>query len=420
MKRDIRSIRRGRASRRTGIKQGLCLIILILAAGTPALAADFGLVLNAAGEYGFDTAGESLGFTGSATPWFSSALGGKAGLYLSGKVTFRYENASKLWASPFPVELERTELNFRPVQAFYMNLGRQHYRDNGGMILSGLFDGIYGSLGLGRARISLGGFYTGFLYKDTAEILMTAEDRDRRLRPLDYGDFTTYFASRRVLVPLDLEFPDLVSRLSLALTLLAQFDMNDAPALHTQYLEARFGVDAADSLRFTLTGIGVLAENEGADLRANFAAALTADWDVPGALTDMLNAEFRWGSGAVNERFGPFIPVSGIAQGTVFTPALPGLMNARGSYTARFGRTFSLALEAVCFWRTDLETVKDGELNNASKDRFLGTELHGSLVWALQSALRLNAGGGIFFPGGAFVEDAGVRWKVNAGIIVSL
>jgi hypothetical protein len=412
--------RHGRWIRRNGVRQGLILIILILAVGASAPAADFGLVLNTAGEYGADAAGEGFGFTGSLRPWVSAALGGKAGLYLSGKATFQYEHENDAWAAPVLAELERTELNFRPVPALYVILGRQQYRDSGGMILSGLFDGIYGSLGLSRARISLGAFYTGLLYQGTAEIAMTAEDRDRRLRPLDYADLDTYFASRRVLVPLDLEFPDLASRLSLALTLLAQFDVNAGPALHSQYLETRFGIDAADSLRFTLTGIGVLEENEGADMGANFAAALAADWDMPGALTDMLSAELRWGSGAVNGRIGPFKPVSGIAQGTIFTPALPGLMNARAAYTARPLRTLSLATEAVFFWRTDTETFTDAELDSASEDRFLGTEVRGSLVWAVQSALRLSAGGGAFFPSGAFVEGAGIRWKINAGIILSL
>jgi hypothetical protein len=351
-------------------------------------------------------------------PWVSAALGGKAGFYLSAKVTFQYEH--DLWAEPVLAELERTELNFRPVQALYMVLGRQSYRDTGGMILSGLFDGIYGSIGLSHARISLGALYTGFLYKDTAEITMTAADQNRRLSVLDYADLDTYFATRRVLVPLDLEFPDLGSRLSLALSLLAQFDLNDAPALHTQYLETRFGIDAADSLRFSLTGVGGLREPEGLDLGMNFAAAFAMDWDLPGALTDMLSAEVRWGSGAVNERIGPFIPVSGIVQGMVFTPALPGLMNARAAYTARFGRAVSFAAEGVFFWRTDLETLTDAELNSMSGARFLGTEVRGSLVWAVQSALRLNAGGGAFFPGSAFVEGAGIRWKVNAGIILSL
>jgi hypothetical protein len=395
-------------------------IILILFMGASAGAGDFGLVLNTAGEYASDSGGEGFGFTGSLTPWFSTAIGGKTGLYLSGKVTLGYEHENRAWMNPVLLELERTEMNFSPAQAIYLALGRQWYQDSGGLILSGLFDGVYGSFGLGRARLSAGAFYTGLLYKNTAEILMTAEDVEKRQKPLDYGDPDSYFASRRVLIPLDLEFADLASRLSLALTLLAQIDVNEGPALHSQYLEAQAGVEAADTLRVTLKGAGGLEEREGADVRINFAAALGADWDVPGALVDMLSGEVRWGSEAVNDRVGPFLPVSGIAQGTIFTPTLPGLMNLRAAYTARLSGTVSVSAEAVGFWRTDVETFKDGELEAGSNDRFLGTELSGSLIWAFQSALRVTAGGGLFIPGGAFVEDAGIRWKINTGIILSL
>jgi hypothetical protein len=402
------------------MKRTLFCVILVLAAGFSAGASDFGLVLAGTGEYVSDTAGEGFGFTGSVTPWFSAALGEKANLYLSGKAVFEYEYEHEDWAWPPLFELERTELNYRPVPALNLILGRQRYRDSGGMIASGLFDGFSAGLGLDRARLSLGAFYTGFLYKKTAEITMTPEDLDRYMEPLNYGDPDTYFASRRVLLPLDIEFSDLASRLSLAFTLLTQVDVNDAPALHTQYLETRFGVEALDTLRLALTGIGGLAENEGKDPKGHFAAAFGADWDVPGSLADMLSAEFRWGGGAVNDRVGSFTPVSGVAQGTVFSPALEALMDLRAAYTARPLDVLSFSLETVFFWRTDVETFTDTELDGASNDRFLGTELYGSLILAPQSALRLTAGAGAFFPGGAFVKDAGVRWNINTGVIFSL
>jgi hypothetical protein len=398
----------------------LAFATLVLCTGGRAAAADFGLALSAAGEYVSGPNGEGAGFSGSATPWLSAAPGEKTGLYLSAKVTFEYPYDEKAWEMPPLVELERTELSFRPVPEVYLVLGRQQYRDSGGMIASGLFDGLYGSFGLGRIRLTGGLFYTGFLYKETAEILMTEEDRVRYVRALDYGDLDSYFASRRGLAVLGLEFPDLSPRLSLVIDVLGQFDLNGETALHTQYLEGRLGMEAAPPLRFTLTGIGALAEREGADLAAHFAAAFGAEWDVPGALTDMAEAELRWGNGAVSGTIVPFIPVSGIAQGMVFTPALPGLMTARAAYTARFHRTVSLSAAGVLFWRTDLETFRDGELNGASKERFLGGEIYGQLIWAPQSAMRFAAGGGVFLPGGAFVEDAGIRWKINGGIIVSL
>jgi hypothetical protein len=385
-----------------------------------AMAADFGIVLAPAGEYVSDAKGSGFGFTGTLTPWFFAAPGEKISLYLSGKMTFAYERQDSEWAWPPLFELERTELNFRPVQSAYLTFGRQRYRDSGGMIAAGLFDGISGSAGFSWARLSLGVLYAGFLYKETAEILMTPEDRDRYFKPLDYADPETYFASRRMLLPLDLEFSDLASRLSLAFTLLAQFDLNDAPSLHTQYLEARFGLEPVDDLRFAITGMGGLAESEGTELRGHLAAALSAEWALPGGLTDMLSAELRWGSGAVNNAIVPFMPVSGITQGTVFAPLLPGLMDLRAAYTARPHKALSLSGEAVVFWRTDVETFKDDGLDGASKDRYLGTELQGSLIWALQSALRLSAGGGVFFPGGAFVAGTAIRWKINTGILLAL
>jgi hypothetical protein len=403
----------------SGVKRSLICVIFALAARGTAAGADFGLVLSGTGEYLSRTGSEGAGFTGSFTPWFSAALPRNLGLYVSGKAAFEYTQDGEGWERPL-FELDRTKLSFRPHQAVYAAFGRQRYQDSSGMIVSGLFDGLSSSIGFSWARVSLGAFYTGFLYKGAADILMTAEDRDQYLAPLDYGDPGTYFASRRILLPLDIEFPDLASRLSLALTALAQIDVNDAPKLHTQYLTARFGFEAADTLRLGLTGTGALAEYEGAEVKANFAAAFTAGWDLPGALTDMLSAELRWGSGAVSEKIIPFLPVSTIVQGGVFTPSLQGLMKARAAYTARLHRTVSFSLETSAFWRTDVETFMDPELNGASKDRFLGSELYGSLTWAPQSALRLTARGGMFLPGGAFAENAGKRWNISAGIIVSL
>jgi hypothetical protein len=239
--------------------------------------------------------------------------------------------------------------------------------------------------------------------------------------PLDYGDPATYFASRRLFATVAGEFPDLSSRTSLTLAALAQFDLNDyQETLRSQYLEARFGMEAVETLRVIITGTGGLTENESAGVKANFAAALGTEWDIPGGLPDLLSAEFRWGSGAVNDRIGPFAPLSGIAQGSVFAPTLPGIMNARVSYTTRLHSAVSLSAGSVFFGRTDLETFQDRELDGAAKDRFLGGELAGQLIWAPQSALRLSAGGGVFFPGGAFVETAAIRWKTSINLVLSL
>jgi hypothetical protein len=393
-----------------------------LALSGAAFPADFGLLVNTTAEYAPALNKKIPAFTGSLSPWVSAILGGKANLYFSGKFTFEYESQNEEWVWPFLAELERTELNFRPVSTVYFTLGRQRFRDNTGMIVSGLFDGLLGNFSLGRMRLSLGAFYTGFLYKETAEILMTEEDRIAYDEPLDYADLNSYFASRRAFVPLVLEFSDLSPRTSLSLTALAQFGFNDteSPELNTQYLELRFGLDPADVLRLSFTGIGEVAETGGSKPEFGFAAAAGADWDIPGALPDMVSVFARWGSGAVNDIIGPFRPVSCVSQGVIFTPTLSGLLTGRISYTMRPHRVFSLSAEgAVCF-RTDTETFRDSDLDKTSIERFLGSEFYGALVWVPQSATRVTAAGGAFFPGNAYISDAKIRWKVNLAIDLSL
>jgi hypothetical protein len=253
-------------------------VTLTLALGGVVFSVDFGVVLNTAGEYMADTDGRGFTLGERIAPWFSAAPGGKTNFYFSGKVTLEY-GVREAWTWPPVVELERTELNFRPVQRLYFSLGRQSFRDTGGMIVSGLFDGVSGTWGIGSARFSLGGFYTGLLYKKTAEILMTAGDLERYYQPLDYGDMTSYFSSRRVVASVGGEFPDLTSRLSLAASVLAQFDLNryeGDSALHSQYVETRLSLEATDSLRFTVSGIGGLTETDGGTAAA-FAAALQTD-----------------------------------------------------------------------------------------------------------------------------------------------
>jgi hypothetical protein len=403
------------------IKYGVLSLALALALCAPAAAADFGLLLSAEGEYVSEVDGKGRGFTGGLTPWLSAAFGESWSLYLSGKLSFEREYQTGAWAEPALAELERTELTFRPAPRAFFTFGRQFYRDGAGMIASGLFDGLSGALSFDWGRLFIGGFYSGLQYKESAEILMTAADRDGYALGLDYKDLDTYFASRRVLVPVSVEFPDLTGRLSLSLSGLAQIDLNNSsPALRTQYLEARAGVEALDSLRVSVTGIGERVDGGEEGVRGAYAAVFTLDWDAPGELTDMVSVEARWGSGVSGEGNAAFVPVTSIAQGTILSQTLSGLANGRAFYTMRPRESFSVNAGAVVFWRTDLETFKDPELEAASEARFLGTEVYAALVWSPDSALRLSAGGGAFIPGAAFTREADTRWEFRAGVALAL
>jgi hypothetical protein len=391
-------------------------MMLILHTAPAAFAINAGLVVTAAPEYPA-AQGEGLGFTGSLAPWVYSALGAKGGLYLSGKLSLSYDGAAL--SRPLLAELERCEFSILPVPSLYLAFGRQRYRDSAGMVASGFFDGFSGALSLRRLRLSLGAFYTGLLYKKSAEIVMTEEDLHRYNLSLSYDEMETYFASRRLFFPLTVEFPDLGPRTSLNVSLLAQADLNGAQALNTQYLETRVGFEPHPSLRLSLTGLLGLMETAGADPALSVAAQAEADWDLPGALADMLSLQVRMGSGVTQGALGPFTPLSGIAQGMILTPKLPGLILGRLSYTGRFHPTLAIMADLRYYIRIDRESFKDTELDAASRSPLLGGEAYGSLVWAPQSAIRLSAGGGVFLPGPAFLAGTGARWKANAALTLS-
>jgi hypothetical protein len=324
---------------------------------------------------------------------------------------------------PILAELGRFEISWQPLPNVNLEAGRVRYKDPAGFIAAGLFDGLNGSLVLGGIRLSAGAFYTGLLYKETAKIVMTEGDAENYVTPLEYSDPDSYFASRRIVVSAGAEFPDLTPRTTLALNLLAQFDLNpesDNPSLHTQYFSARYTAQLLDTLSVTASLVAAQAEIEDT-ASLQFAAGAAADWDVPGNLRDSLHGEIRWSSGQVNDTVTAFAPISSIAQGQIFNPRLSAVMVLTAKYTARLHQTVSASAEGTYFVRTDGETLVGSEYP-ASSSRLLGGELYGGVLWAPMSDLVVTAGGGAFFPGwgDVFVSDAPLRWKLRAALIVSL
>ncbi|MFP3043679.1 hypothetical protein LQZ19_17840 [Treponema primitia] len=403
----------------------LFIFYILLFAVPCCFAADFGLVLNAAPEYGFDgqstDSSGNFSFTGTASPWVSGVLRPGLSYYLSGRVYFEYEDSAV--KTPSLAELERTELNWRPLPAVFVSIGRQRFADPAALIAAGLFDGVNGSVSAGKARLQAGVFYTGLLYKESEKIIMNVTDLANYGKVLDYGDMGTYFASRRLLAAVTGEFPDLTSRTSLAVQGLAQFDLNNEPnALHSQYLVGRYIYRPVEPLALNLAASVGLMEVEGADMRTSFAAQAGVNWEPPGSLSDIAELRLRWTSGAVNDVIAAFLPVSGISQGEIFTPRISALLSLKAAYTARLHEKVSASAQASYFIRTDTVTYRDTDIDLLSSSYLLGGEMYGSVGWALDSTIQFTAGGGAFFPrwGGAFKTDAPVRWKVQAGIIVSL
>jgi hypothetical protein len=403
------------------MKKRLYIIVMMIGLAAAVFGADYGLILGGEGAYADALNPAGFSVTATASPWLSAVLAGTINLYVSGKMTFEYEEKGEPPESYF-FEPERTELSLRPAPGLYLGLGRRRFGDPAGLIASGLFDGAEGSVKLGGSRLSLGAYYTGLLYKERAKLILTPGDLERYAKTFESDGLEGYFASRRVLLALTGEFPDLTPRTSLTAQALAQFDVNgDSESLHTQYLELRFAAEPADPLHLNAGGIGELFQGQD-ELQGSMAAFAGADWEIPGALTDLLSGEFLWTSGRSGERLRAFTPVSGGNGGRIFDGGLGALMRAGLSYRARPLAGFSLEAGAAYFIRTDRETLGDSELDAESESRLLGGEVYGALVWGPDPMFRLSAGIGAFFPGwgGAYREDAPVKWKGNVGVIVSL
>ncbi|MDR0450168.1 MAG: hypothetical protein LBH26_02775 [Treponema sp.] len=382
------------------------LPVLLLFCSGIVFGADFGAALQIDPEWkGAETETDnSYAFT--LGPWFSASPQENFDLYLSAGLSLRYEYEE--WKA-LP-ELYRFMLAWRPLPRLGLELGRVRFSDPNSIVAAGLFDGFSVSYALEGSRLSAGAYYTGFLYKDTADIYLNASDIADYQKPLDWEDAAaTYFASRRMLASLSWEAPALAgSPHGLYLNGLAQFDLNgEDDRLHSQYLSLRFLFSPLPLFNINAGGVLSLAEQAGTDTETGLALLLNADWYLPTAWRDTVSLGFRWGSG---EDPGPFLPVSSVSQGNVWNSGLSGLMLIRAAYTLRPYESLSLVLDGRYFF-----------LDSGTGDKALGGELFGSLNWAPVMDVTLRAGAGAFFPGmgNALPSDAPLRWLISAGLTLS-
>jgi hypothetical protein len=365
---------------------------------------------------GIDKSNVDTGYGLKLTPWASLTLPNNLFLYLSASFTGQYE--LEKWKPVF--EADRFELTWRPRSNIFVEAGRFFYTDPLEIVAAGLFDGAAVSLGLGEKRLSLGAFYTGLLYKKTANIIMTSRDA------LDYADPDRYFAPPRLFVSAFYAMPGLISwRDALTAGLIVQFDLRneDRTKLHTQYAALQYFWNPLDALTFNLGGVFGLAQREGADPEYNYALSLRGDWALPTKMNDQLSLRLRYASGLAdnNDAQGAFTPITNISQSGAFGVSFSGLMALSLITTLRPLEELSIVKETNFLMRTDLATFAAEGLDPDSKSHLLGLEMRLSLVWTPFSDLGLSAGGGLFLPleGGAFYDDAPPKWNISLGAMLS-
>jgi len=410
----------------------LLFLLLLLFPALSLYAYDFGLLLNqTAGTqavYG-ETGDIADNFEYSATliPWLSMRLGSSftgPRLYLSGGVTLEYADQN----SSFIPELFRTELTVPIGSGSEIKAGRMQYTDPLGWIASGLFDGAkFSYAGAKTGTLSLGAWYTGLLYKKSAQITMTNKELKSLNTKLDYANFSdTYFASRRLIAALDWDNPYLAQWLRLKAALISQFDLNgDDVTFHSRYLTVKASLPANSFVFNAGACFEELVEisdqdSSGKDFRKkiSWAGELGIEWMLPTPITDRLMLTARYSSGT-SGIFSAFVPVTTVNQGSILKAKFSGLSIISLDYTARLHEFFSINVVSSYFILNDLVTYSG--LPGGRDGNILGNEFYGMVIVSPFSDLRVNVGGGVFLPsmGNASKGDNPI-WRIDINAILAI
>jgi hypothetical protein len=390
---------------------------------------DFGILATVNPDLKFDyskhTFAEAIANDINLRAWVSAALGEKADLYVSARVALKCR--SLIWQWPLRFEAGRTEFIFRPAPDMILEAGRMEIEEPSRVIAGGLFDGFRASRDAEALALRFSALYSGFMFKETAELIMTARDERSYAVKLDYADLETYFASRRVLLAADATIKTKPG-FFLGLSALAQFDANNDrdDLLHTQYLSVLPRWTLKEDLDLRLGATLGLAETGRHNPRLFYAAAAGLDWKVQKFRNDTLLLDLHWAGGALGDTIGPFEPVNIKAPGFAFDPRFSGVAVLSAAYDTRPRKSVNLLAKAAYFFRTDRNNFAFPDLapqfDPGSDSPLLGAEIYGFFDWTPVSFLHFRTESGVFFPGlgRAVVANAENRWRIKAGLTLSI
>jgi hypothetical protein len=363
---------------------------------------DFGVTFNQ--DLGFGGIGGNIETDNSSgfIPWFSTSLGDSMDLFVSASVkgVFEYKN----WL--FAPELLHAEFTWR-FDNLKIMAGRIPYAAPLDFIVEGFFDGAQALYDTEIGTFNAGAWYTGLLYKRSANITMTQEDISSYYDNLDYGDPNTYFASRRILMALGWEHPAIAGMIRGKASVLGQIDVND---VDTPYNSMYISAKAAMPLKQFVISMGGCLQIAGDEQGIGLAGELGATWIAPTPFYSQLSFIGKFSSGKTDSIY-PFVPVTTKLQGNVLQAKLSGISALSLDYTARVYPTVSAGLTASYFIRGDEETYNSVDINGSAS----GFELFGKAAWNPFTDLSLTMGAGFFLPS---IPKADTQWRLELGIVL--
>jgi hypothetical protein len=389
------------------------------------MAQDFGLLLNqhvvlngAENDTGFE-------YKAGIVPRFSKMIGDSSLFFISASVTATYSD------NEFKIIPELLRAEYSALFGLWgLNIGRFLYADPLRFIANGLFDGIQLTHTSSMGRFGIGVWYTGFLYKNAANITMTEEDLRLHSNPFKFSNFAdTYFAPRRIIASLDYEHQTIGEFLRLQAAVTGQFDLNDADEkLHSQYIVLKVGIPAGDLLFELGGGFNILnsVTPENDTFNFAFAGELGVYWAIPSVLRSRLSFNARTASGLIGDDpdglFTAFNPITNKYFGEIFQARMTSLSILSLGYSARLSQAFGANITASYFMRHDLVTNNTFPFAGNDNDNFLlGAEIFAHLVWSPFSDLQFNLNGGAFIPalGDNWSNEKPV-WRIGLSAVLAI
>lgn len=390
-------------------------IILLLTVFTVTVylnAIDTGLILDQYAKYGREPGlDEAFNYQLSLIPRVS-VIGENADLFVSGSFSLGYDAEFYYFH-----EVLRTEFT-----AFFgsgkLEAGRMDYSAPFEYLAGSLFDGFQYTYNSGAGAFSAGAWYTGFLYKRNANILMTGDDYAAYVEPVNYRKLSqTYFASQRAVAALNWEHPAIAQKVRLKTAVIAQIDLNGQDSyLNSQYVTLKFGLPVR-SLLIEAGGVFQLIQTEDGSM-SGMAAEAGLFWTPPSSFPSRLSVSYFFSSGETDSGLGVFVPINVKSFGSVLGITHSGFSAVSADLSMRFIKTFSMNLNTSIILPS-LTGVYTNYIYGTAESEYmlLGSEFYSSLIWSPASDLQiiLGSGIGIFRP-----EMIEPRWYIKLSMTRSL
>ncbi len=306
------------------------------------------------------------------------------------------------------------------------SVGRFHFADPTGYILSHTADGASVNLLFPRLRIKLDGGYTGLLLNPSSDIRISDIDFTEK-----FDEDEEFFGPKRLFTQGQLTFTDLGALRRWVFFGLAQFDLREedptTETVDTQYWGTlmsfaffrNFYHDAF--LTVGTSQSSTVEESEAISILTGFTSQyLREDWlasrfsltglaATPDAPVDDIDLGFDVPYGVSQ-----FRPMNTPSIGAVVDPTLDSLLYANFEYALRpflhSGSGMMSRIEPsfgvssyfrVYKWNADWMVLEE-----SADSWFLGMEYDAGLTWRILSDLSTRFSGGMFVPGAAWSKNA--------------